>query len=60
MAVRRQGADKVAQVAKTSLEPGGLLLVEKFEDQHDATRADIPRLEETLDTVLARMAPGSP
>lgn len=54
VAVRRQGADRMAQVARASLEPGGLLLVEMFEDQHDATRADIRRLEDKLDELLAR------
>lgn len=56
VAVRRQGADKLTQVARASLEPGGLLVVEMFEDEHDATRADIHRLEAKLDTLLARTA----
>lgn len=53
VAIRRQGADQVDQVSKASLEPGGLLLVELFENQQNATRADLLRLEEKLDRLLA-------
>jgi uncharacterized membrane protein YcaP (DUF421 family) len=59
VALRRQGADEVDQVAKASLEPGGLLVVELFDDQQDATRADIHRLEEKLDRLLAMAGPSS-
>lgn len=55
VAVRRQGADRIDQVSRATLEPGGLLLVELFEEQHDATHADVRRLEEKLDRVLERL-----
>jgi uncharacterized membrane protein YcaP (DUF421 family) len=59
VALRRQGADEVDQVARASLEPGGLLVVDLFEDQQDATRADIHRLEEKLDRLLAMSGPST-
>jgi uncharacterized membrane protein YcaP (DUF421 family) len=56
VAVRRQGADRIDQVSRAVLEPGGLLLVELFEDQQDATNADIQRLDNKLDQILGHLA----
>ena len=57
VAVRRQGADHVGQVERASLEPGGTLLVNLRQEDHDATRSDIARLEAKLDELIARMGP---
>jgi uncharacterized membrane protein YcaP (DUF421 family) len=56
VAVRRQGTDRIDQVSKATLEPGGLMLVELYEEQHDATQADIRRIEMKLDQLLERLA----
>lgn len=55
VAIRRQGADRIDQVSTATLEPGGLLVVDLFEGEHDATQADIQRIEAKLDRALARL-----
>ena len=58
VAVRMQGAHRIEQVSRATLEPGGLLLVELFREQRDATYADIQRLEAKLDRLLERSPNG--
>jgi uncharacterized membrane protein YcaP (DUF421 family) len=53
-AIRRQGADELAEVASAALEPGGAISVRLKDDAMAANRADIARLEAKLDALLAR------
>ena len=55
--VRRQGANTVEEVAEATLMPGGTIAVRLDEDDENATKADVRRLEEKLDAALARLAP---
>ena len=53
-AIRHQGANDVDEVREAVLEPGGSILVTLKEDEENATKADIRRLEAKLDALLAR------
>lgn len=54
VALRRQNANSVADVAQASIEPGGAIIATLRPDLQSATRADVERLEAKLDAVLAR------
>ena len=53
-AVRHQGANDVEEVKQAVLEPGGSIVVVLKEDEENATKADVRRLEGKLDALLAR------
>jgi uncharacterized membrane protein YcaP (DUF421 family) len=53
-AVRHQGANDVEEVREAVLEPGGSIVVVLREDEENATKADVRRLEAKLDALLAR------
>ena len=53
-AIRHQGANDVDEVREAVLEPGGSILVTLKDDEENATKADIRRLEAKLDALLAR------
>ena len=52
VALRRQGASTVDEVAEATLMPGGSIVVRLRDDAQDATKADIARLEAKLDRLL--------
>jgi uncharacterized membrane protein YcaP (DUF421 family) len=52
--VRHQGANDVEEVKEAVLGPGGSIVVELKEDEENATKADVHRLEAKLDALLAR------
>jgi uncharacterized membrane protein YcaP (DUF421 family) len=54
-ALRRQGADEIAEVAQASLEPGGTISVLLKDEAMTASRADVARLEAKVDALLARL-----
>lgn len=56
VAVRRQGADRIEQVSNATLDPGGQLVVELYDDQHNATTSDVQRLEQKLDRILQQLS----
>ena len=53
-AVRHQGANDVDEVREAVLEPGGSILVTLKDEEENATKADIRRLEAKLDALLTR------
>jgi uncharacterized membrane protein YcaP (DUF421 family) len=53
-AVRHQGANDVEEVKHAVLEPGGSIVVVLKEDEENATKADVRRLEAKLDALLAK------
>ncbi|MCU1353541.1 MAG: hypothetical protein JWM05_2750 [Acidimicrobiales bacterium] len=54
-ALRRQGANTVAEVAEATLEPGGAIVVQLREEAENATKADVARVEQKLDALLGRL-----
>lgn len=56
-ALRRQNANSVADVAEVTIEPGGAIVATLRTDLQSATRADVTRLEEKLDRLLAAATP---
>ena len=52
VAIRRQGANTLDEVAEASLEPGGSIVVRLRSEAENATKADIARLEAKLDRLL--------
>ncbi len=52
-ALRRQNADGPEQVAKATLSPGGVLVVDLKEEEQNATRGDLRRLEAKVDALLS-------
>lgn len=54
VALRRQGASTVAEVAEATLQPGGAIVVDLREEAASATKADLARVEAKLDQLLAR------
>lgn len=54
VAIRRQNADELADVAEAALEPGGAISVRLRDDAMAASRSDIARVEAKLDALLAR------
>ena len=55
-ALRRQGANTVSEVEKADLAPGGSIVVTLRPEDENATKADIRRVEEKVDLLLARAA----
>jgi len=53
-AIRHQGANDVDEVAQAVLEPSGSIIVTLRDDEENATKADVQRLESKLDALLAR------
>ena len=53
VALRRQGASTLDEVAAATLEPGGTILVKLRQDAENATKGDVARLEAKLDRLLA-------
>jgi uncharacterized membrane protein YcaP (DUF421 family) len=53
-AIRHQGANDVDEVQEAILEPGGSIIVTLKEQEENATKADVQRLEAKLDALLAR------
>jgi uncharacterized membrane protein YcaP (DUF421 family) len=53
VALRRQNANSVTDVATASIEPGGAIVATLRPELQSATRADIARLEAKLDALLA-------
>ena len=56
VALRRQGAEDVAQVRSAELYPSGALVVDMRMDARDASAGDVDRLERKLDEVLSALA----
>jgi uncharacterized membrane protein YcaP (DUF421 family) len=52
VALRRQGASTLAEVAEATLSPGGSIVVRLRDDAESATKADVARLEAKLDRLL--------
>ena len=55
-ALRHQGANDAEEVQEAVLEPGGSIVVTLMEQEENATKADVRRLEAKLDALLARSA----
>lgn len=53
VALRRQNANSVADIATASIEPGGSIVATLRPELQSATRADIVRLEAKLDALLS-------
>ena len=53
-AIRHQGANDVDEVAEAVLEPSGSIIVTLKDEEENATKADVQRLEAKLDALLAR------
>jgi uncharacterized membrane protein YcaP (DUF421 family) len=53
-ALRHQGANDAEEVREAVLEPGGSIVVVLKEDEENATKADVRRLEAKLDALLGR------
>lgn len=54
VALRRQGANEVADVKVAALAPGGSIVVTLKDGEQPATRADLARVEAKLDALLAQ------
>ena len=52
-ALRRQNANNVQETAVVTIEPGGSIIATLRPELQSATRADVARLEATLDALLA-------
>src|SRR5205823_221697 len=52
--VRHQGANDIDEVHEAVLEPGGSIVVVLREDEENATKADVRRLEVKLNALLER------
>lgn len=52
-AIRRQGASSVAEVDRADIYPGGAVVVQLNEEDENATRGDIARLERKIDQLTA-------
>jgi uncharacterized membrane protein YcaP (DUF421 family) len=55
-ALRHQGANDVDEVREAVLEPGGSIVVSLKDDEENATKADVHRLEAKLDALLSRQS----
>ena len=53
-ALRHQGANDAEEVKQAVLEPGGSIVVVLKEEEENATKADVRRLEAKLDALLTR------
>jgi uncharacterized membrane protein YcaP (DUF421 family) len=53
-AIRHQGANDAEEVREAVLEPGGSIVVTLKDDEENATKSDVHRLEAKLDAVLAQ------
>lgn len=56
-AVRKQGANRLEEVADATLQPGGAIVVTLRGEAENATRRDVDRLERKIDELAARLAP---
>lgn len=54
-AIRRQGADSIAEVKEATLEPGGAIVVKLQPKEEAADKGDIDRLERKIDEITARL-----
>ena len=52
-AVRRQGASSIAEVKRAQIYPGGAIVVQLNDQDQNATRGDLDRLEAKVDQLLA-------
>jgi uncharacterized membrane protein YcaP (DUF421 family) len=52
-AIRRQGASSIQEVKQASIEPGGAIVVQLNDEDENATRGDLERLEAKLDQLIA-------
>jgi uncharacterized membrane protein YcaP (DUF421 family) len=52
-AIRRQGASSIEEVKLASIYPGGAIVVQLNEDDKNATRGDLRRLEQKIDRLSA-------
>jgi uncharacterized membrane protein YcaP (DUF421 family) len=55
-ALHHQGASTIKEVKRAVLEPGGTIVVTLYEDDEDATKGDVRRLEAKLDQLLQRQS----
>ncbi|MEU8251780.1 YetF domain-containing protein [Nonomuraea sp. NPDC048916] len=56
VAIKRQGGDRVADISRVTLEPGGSLLVELRPEEEGATKEDITALNARLDRIERLLA----
>ena len=54
-ALRHQGANDAEEVREAVLQPGGSIVVTLKDDEENATKADVRRLEDKLDALLGRV-----
>jgi uncharacterized membrane protein YcaP (DUF421 family) len=59
VALRKQGAEHVRQVRSADLYPSGAIVVDLDRRAHDASFADVERLERKLDRLIAAVAASS-
>jgi uncharacterized membrane protein YcaP (DUF421 family) len=60
VALRRQGAEHVRQVRTAELYPSGAIVVDLEREAHDASFADVERLERKLDQLIAAVGASGP
>lgn len=60
VALRRQGAEHVRQVRTAELYPSGAIVVDLDREAHDASFADVERLERKLDQLIAAVGASGP
>jgi uncharacterized membrane protein YcaP (DUF421 family) len=62
VALRRQGAEHVGQVRRADLYPSGAIVVDLDRESHDASFADVERIERKLDELIEAVGrrPASP
>lgn len=54
-AIREQGADHLDQIEQAVLAPGGSVIVRLREENRDASRGDVRRLERRFDQIEAQL-----
>lgn len=52
-AIRRQGASSIDEVERATLYPGGAVVVQLNEEDENATKGDVGRLEQKIDQLIA-------
>ena len=52
-AIRRQGASSIDEVERATLYPGGAVVVQLNEEDENATKGDVGRLEQKIDELIA-------
>lgn len=55
LAIRKQGADAVDEVACATLEPGGAIIVKLRPEEENPKMKDLHRVEQKLDAILAAL-----